>query len=246
MTRLAHGRDTHLLPAEIAAEALRQFDEGSGEPSIRQLAAALGVAPSAIYHHFASRADIVAAAMVLVWDEVTLEVAQNTDDPFTDDPVEVLVISGLAVRHVFMRHFRIAPYMAATPQADMTRANTVALTASLFERMGLTGEEAAAPFHSYASYTLGASLFAATRTITNENLARDTDGEVVITPPPPPHPALAERSDPETWTAMDQIMDLSVSDPVRDERLYELGLRRLIATFAPGYTAQTTEHSAQV
>ena len=27
MTRLAHDRDTHLTPPEIAAEALRQFDE---------------------------------------------------------------------------------------------------------------------------------------------------------------------------------------------------------------------------
>jgi hypothetical protein len=39
MTRLPTDRDTHLTPGEITAEALRQFDNGEAEPSIRGLAA---------------------------------------------------------------------------------------------------------------------------------------------------------------------------------------------------------------
>ena len=66
MTRLAAGRTTHLEPEEIARETLRLFDEGS-DPSIRQLATALNVTPSAIYHHFDSRAEIVQAAVEMVW-----------------------------------------------------------------------------------------------------------------------------------------------------------------------------------
>ena len=43
-------RDTHLTSAEIAAAALRCFDEGSSPPSIRQLATMLGTSSSAIYY----------------------------------------------------------------------------------------------------------------------------------------------------------------------------------------------------
>ena len=76
MTRLAHDRDTHLTPPEIAAEALRQCEENRSEPSIRSLASALRVAPTAIYHHFPSRALIVRAALELVW-------AEAMDEAFT-------------------------------------------------------------------------------------------------------------------------------------------------------------------
>lgn len=235
MTRMARGRDTHLDPAEIAAETLRQFDAGTGDPSIRQLARSLGVAPSAIYHHFASRADILAAALDLVWQEIALELVQTVSDPYREDPVEVLVVAGLATRRAFVRHYRIAQFMAATPQADAVRANTLALQANLLERMGLEGEDAAIPFHAYASYTLGASLFAATRRVANEQLARDAGEE--SSPAgrfrSQPHPALASRSREETRAALDDMMDLSAVDPDRDEQLFELGLRRLIASFDP-------------
>jgi hypothetical protein len=52
MTRLARNRDTHLTREEIAAEALRCFDESASAPSIRHLAEVpLRVTPSAIYPH---------------------------------------------------------------------------------------------------------------------------------------------------------------------------------------------------
>jgi len=229
MTRMARGRDTHLAREEIAAEALRQFDEGSGDPSIRQLATALGVAPSAIYHHFASRGEIIAAALDLVWQEITVEVATSFDDPFTADPVEVLVTSGLATRRAFVRHYRIAQYMAAIPQADAIRANTIALTANLFERMGISGENAATPFHAYATYTLGSSLFAATRQIANQQLAVGVSEDERFRSVP--HPVLASRSDERTRAALDDMMDLSAFDPDRDVELFEDNLRRLIGTF---------------
>ena len=109
------------------------------------------------------------------------------------------------------------------------------LQANLLERMGLEGEDAAIPFHAYASYTLGASLFAATRRVANEQLARDAGEE--SSPAgrfrSQPHPALASRSREETRAALDDMMDLSAVDPDRDEQLFELGLRRLIASFDP-------------
>lgn len=235
MTRLARGRETHLGPEEIAAEALRQFDAGASDPSIRQLAAALGVTPSAIYHHFPSRAAIVEAAVDLVWAEVVTELLEVVPAPLEADPVEVLVASGVATRRAFGRHFRVAPYMAATPQANELRANTLALMANVFERMGMTPDQAATAFHAYASFAVGTTLFAATRRVANEQLARSGTSapssaerfESVAAAP------LARLSRAETRAALDDVVDLSAVDPERDEELFAANLRRLIESFSP-------------
>ncbi len=236
MTRLAKGRDTHLLPEEIAAEALRQFDAGSEAPSIRQLATALGVAPSAIYHHFPSRAAIVRAAVEIVWDECAQELLAMTPDPFTDDPAEVLVAVGIATRRAFGRHYRIAPWMAATPQGNPREVATLRLMTNLFERMGLHGEDAAAAFHAYASFTFGAVLFAANRRITNERLAaesRDGDADKAAYP-------VDTEPDGGTLPALQRMVQISTTDPGRDEELFALTLRRLVEGFPSGLTRPTS------
>ncbi|HMF03749.1 MAG TPA: TetR/AcrR family transcriptional regulator, partial [Acidimicrobiia bacterium] len=98
MARIAKGRDRVLTREEIAAETLRQFDTGSEAPSIRALASALGVAPSAIYHHYESQAAIVHAATELVWEEVAREFLAAIPDLLEADPVEVLVTGGVVTR----------------------------------------------------------------------------------------------------------------------------------------------------
>ena len=55
MARIAKGRDRVLTREEIATETLRQFDENTEAPSIRALASALGVAPSASGHSGVAR-----------------------------------------------------------------------------------------------------------------------------------------------------------------------------------------------
>jgi AcrR family transcriptional regulator len=232
MTRLAAARDTHLTPAEIAAEALRQFDEHPREPSIRSLAAALHVAPTAIYHHFPSQAAIYQAAVELVWGEVVPGMLELVPKPLSADPAEVLVAGGVATRRAWLRHYRLAPYMTATPEANEFTTKTLGLMASLFERLGLEGEEAAACFHSYASFMVGAVLFAATRRTANEQLRAkeendDSKGRFHVA-----HSAGASRQSGErTRISIDAVMDLSVVAPDHDENLFEEGLRRLVQSF---------------
>ena len=233
MTRLAHGRTTHLERAEIAAETLRFFDAGD-DPSIRQLASALQVTPSAIYHHFASRAEIVQAAVEIVWQEILVELLARIGDPFETDPVEVLTVSGIVVRKAFVEHATIAPYMAAPPQPDDLTSGGVALFSSLFERFGLEGEEAAEAFHMYASYTFGTALFAANRRVANRELERNSKsnngngkGAPLI------NPEAAELSSEKTRDAIAEVMDVSSTDPDRDEELFEIGLRRVIDSLRP-------------
>jgi AcrR family transcriptional regulator len=227
MTRLAHDRDTHLTPEEIAAEALRQFDESTTEPSIRSLASELQVTPSAIYHHYPSRTEIVQAAVALVWQEVVTETLELEPKPFEADATEVLIAGALATRRTWYRHYRIAPYMAATPQANDFITNSLGLFANIFERLGLSGEEAASAFHAYSSCMIGAVLFTALRRLANEQLG-EMDGEGFRTE----HGSTAAgQSSDETREAFDEIMEAAATDPERDEELFVEGIRRLIESF---------------
>lgn len=221
MSRLAANRDSYLSPGEIAAETLRQFDEGPGEPSIRSLSAALGVAPAAIYHHYPSRAAIFQSAVELVWNGAAEDVLTQFPDPFEADAVDVLVGTGLATRRAWLAHHRLARYMAATPEAGDFTTRALGLMAGLFEGLGLEPEAAAARFHTYASFMIGAVLFAADRKTANEELERVPTYSV----------ALGERPGKETRTSIDDVMDLSITNPARDEELFAEGLRRLIEAF---------------
>jgi hypothetical protein len=69
---------------------------------------------------------------------------------------------------------------------------------------------------------IGAVLFAAERKIANEQLA-----DVPSHGSPDPE---AEVDD-ATRASLDEVMDLSMTDPDRDEELFVRGLRRLVESF---------------
>ncbi len=227
MARIAKGRDRVLTREEIAVETLRQFDTGAEAPSIRALASALGVAPSAIYHHYESQAAIVQAATELVWEEATRDFLAAIPEPFEEDPVEVLVTAGIVTRRAFGRHYRIAPFIAASPEPTDFMTELLGMLAVVFERLGLQREEAGVSFYAYASFTIGTVLFAATRRVANEQLgiagkrarARRRRG--------------ASGADAGTRPALDDAIDLPARDPVLDEELFAAGLRRLVQSFVP-------------
>ena len=219
MARIAKGRDRVLTREEIAAEMLRQFDTGAEPPSIRALAAALGVAPSAIYHHFESQAAIVQAATELVWEEATREFLAAFPDPYDEDPAEVLVAAGITTRRAFGRHYRIAPFIAASAETSGFMTEVLGVLAVVFERLGLQGEDASVSFHTYASFTIGAVLFAATRRVANEKLGI----------------AGKRRQQRSPGRPLDDAIDIPATDPARDEELFAAGLRRLIESFTPAH-----------
>jgi AcrR family transcriptional regulator len=219
MARIAKGRDRVLTREEIAAETLRQFDTGAEPPSIRALAAALGVAPSAIYHHFESQAAIVQAATELVWEEATRDFLAAFPDPYNEDPAEVLVAAGITTRRAFGRHYRIAPFIAASAETSGFMTEVLGVLAVVFERLGLQGEDASVSFHTYASFTIGAVLFAATRRVANEKLGI----------------AGMRRPERAARRPLEDAIDIPATDPARDEELFAAGLRRLIESFTPAH-----------
>jgi AcrR family transcriptional regulator len=229
MTRLPKERDTHLSADEIVAEALRQFDQGESEPSIRSLAVALKVAPSAIYHHFPSRAAIVESAVEQVWNEATMRLLELVPEPFEADPAKVLVATGIASRRAWLAHYRLAPYLAASPQVNEFTRDALGLMSNLFERLGLEGEQIGIAFHSYGSFMIGSVLFTASRRVANEELAKhegENGAESALTPGAP------SRSSDQTRSSIGNIVAASATDPARDEELFALGLRRLVASLA--------------
>ena len=234
MARIAAARDSALTREEIAREALRQFDAGPGEPTIRALASQLQVAPAAIYYHFPSRAAVVAAVVERVWAEATSELLRLEPEPFSADPREVLVAVGLATRRAWLSHHRVARYMTATPEAEEIIVSSLRLMGSVFERIGLEGEDAARAFHSYASFMLGAVLFAAERKSADEQLAGTDDGARGRFRPS--RAPTAERSPEPARLSIDGVMDISRVDPAQDEALFEHGVRHLVESFSPPRT----------
>ena len=235
MPRLATGRDRYLTPEEIAGITLAQFDHGARQPSIRRLAAELGVSPTAIYHHFPAQSQIIGAAVDLVWNESEEELFRLLPNPFDPDidPVEVVVASGVATRRAFMRHFRLAPFAAATPLVTSRMETNIEFLAYVFGRMGLTGDDAGRAFHAFSSYVLGTVIFAATRAVANEQLGPSPTGEVAAADASPGEAHSKRGPQGERRQAMEDMVDLSVRDPDRDEELFADGLRRLMNSFQP-------------
>lgn len=219
MARIAKGRDRVLTREEIAAETLCQFDKSPAAPSIRALAAALGVAPSAIYHHYESQAAILQAVTELVWEEVARDFLAVIPEPLDADPVDVLVTGGVVARRTFGRHYRIALFIAARPESDDFMTQMLGMLGAVFERLGLEGEEAAASFYAYASFTIGTVLFVASKRIADEQLGTGAKE------------ASARRRGDDTRRALDDAIDLPARDPVRGEELFAAGLRRLVESF---------------
>jgi AcrR family transcriptional regulator len=222
LTRLAADRDTPLTAAEIAATALRQFDTGSADPSIRSLAAVLQVSPAAIYHHFGSIAEVYQAAVELAWNEAitrTLDLLSALPAP---EPTEVLVTVGIATRRTWLTHYRLARHMAATPGATAFTTTALGYLSGVFEQLDIDEALVAQAFHSYSSFMIGAVLFAAGRAAANESLHH---GPHLV----PVANALAAAG---TRSALDSVMEVSDNDPDLDEEFFGEGLRRLLRGFA--------------
>jgi AcrR family transcriptional regulator len=226
VSRLPKERETNLTPEEVVGETLRQFDEGTGEPTIRSIAASLRTAPSAIYYHFPSRAAIVQRAVQRVWGEAMANLLELIPRPLEADPSEVLVATGLASRRAWLTHFRLCPYMAASPEGDDFTREALGAMAVLFESLELEGDDAAEAFYAYGTFMLGSILFAANRMIANEQLAER--GEAPGPFNTEHSEQMAKRSGAATRSSLDHVMGVSVTDPDEDEELFVNALRTLV------------------
>ena len=141
-----------LTPERIldAAEALAE--QGFGALSMRGVAARLGAAPMALYNHFGTREQLVAALLDRVLGRF------GADAP-TDDWVEDLHRFARAHRRLLTEHpWAVAPLFAnPIPGPSAQRIGGHAL--AILERGGHTGDAAIAAFSGLIALNYGWSSF---------------------------------------------------------------------------------------
>ena len=232
MARMAVGRTTHLTKEEVAREALALFDADDVAFSMRALATRLHVSPGALYNYYDSQGELVQAAVSLVWEESIADFLSLVSDPVGDpgDPVEFLIWAALCARRAFGRHFRIAPNLALpAPQGDSRLAGSLAIFGSLLESAGLRGDDVGEAFFAYTTYSLGAILYRSHRRLGSERLGVDADLHDFSSAAARPDDAPAAAA--ETLDGVDRAIALIDSDEEAEERMFALGLRRLLEGF---------------
>jgi AcrR family transcriptional regulator len=229
---MAAGRTTHLSKEEVARETLMLFDQG--EFSMRALGARLAVSPAAVYNHFENQRAVIQAAVSLVWDESVAAFLTEIADPIGEpgDPVEFLILAAICARRAFSRHHRIAPHLALPPPVGDSRlSGALAIFGSLLESAGLEGEDVGDAFYAYTTYTLGAILYIAHRRLGSERLGIDT---VATFSSAQARPDDAPSASAATLEGLDRAIALTEADEDAEERLFALGLRRLLQGFGLG------------
>jgi AcrR family transcriptional regulator len=227
---MAAGRTTHLTKEEVARETLALFD--AGEFSMRALGARLSISPAAIYNHFENQSAVVQAAVSLVWEESIAAFLEQIADPLGQpgNPVEFLIAAATCARQAFSRHYRIATNLALPPQeTDSRLSGALAIFGSLLESAGLEGQDVGDAFYAYTTYTLGAILYRTHRRLASEQLGVDPDVASFSSAAARPEDAPAASG--AALQEIDRAIALTEADEASEERLFALGLRRLLEGF---------------
>lgn len=176
--------------------------------SMRSLAGALGIGPSAIYYDFSTEEAVIRAAVALVFDEAMQEFLEHSAELLDGgDPVDLLVRSAVLTRRAFARHSRIAPYLATSPEASFTLASLLAVFGAALEQLGLTGERAGQASFAYGSYVYGSILVSSSRRVADERVRAPSVPLVSGGVPE----RLAIEVSPPTVEAIDRALDVSGS-----------------------------------
>jgi AcrR family transcriptional regulator len=230
MARMAAGRTTHLTREEVARETLALYDEG--DFSMRALGARLGVSPAAIYNHFENQNAVVQAAVSLVWEESITAFLAQIADPVGQpgNPVEFLIVAAASARQAFSRHYRIATNLALPPaETDGRLSGALAIFGGLLESAGLEDEGVSEVFYAYTTYTLGSILYRTHRRLVSERLGIDPQVASFSSTAARPEDAPAVSS--TTLAGIDRTIASTDSDEETEERLFKIGLRRLLEGF---------------
>jgi len=197
---VARPRTPLLDRRRIGAAALRLADE-KGALSIPALAKALGVAPSALYHHVAGRDDIIS----LMREELALTTGDDQDwaQPW-DKALEGWARSYLAA---FAAHPGAVPLLATAPLAEPFMHAMYEKVAELLLDAGFAAKEVMPLITALESFVLGSALDLVAPPVMVSDVARDTA----------PH--------------LSAVLDQTPADRSRATLAFDLGLRALLTGF---------------
>jgi AcrR family transcriptional regulator len=166
--RVADGRDDHVSRQEIVEAALAIIDEdGIDGLTMRRLAAAVGLQAPSLYHHFPSKAAVVADVLDLVWDEATARV------PFDDvtDLVEATFASLMSLRRSFLDHPHMASFIGVIPRPGERMISSIEGLRGLVALLGFPSDPRA--FDIIRTFVMGAIVLGATQETASAYLERD-------------------------------------------------------------------------
>ena len=146
------------------------------------------------------------------------------------NPVEFLILAATCARRAFSLHYRIATNLALPPaESDSRLAGALAIFGSLLESAGLEGEDVSDAFYAYTTYTLGSILYRTNRRLASEQLG--INPRVASFSSAAARPEDAPAVSPTTIEGIDRTIASTDSDEEVEERLFKIGLRRLLEGF---------------
>lgn len=229
MSRKAKGRSSYLTADEIAKAALRQFDTSPQALSMRALAAALGVSPASIYHHFPNEEAVIRAAMALVFEEAVNDFLAGGPQPpsWTFEPIDFLVRSAVCLRRAFLHHYRIARNIGMSPDPSERMSDAIAVYGQAFERLGLSGERAAEALFAWGHFVYGSILISSSALVSAERwheTRRPFSSEATRGVNAP------EISD-TTSKSLDAVLSSTFAATDHEERLFITAVQRLVDAY---------------
>ncbi|KUL32194.1 TetR/AcrR family transcriptional regulator [Streptomyces regalis] len=185
----------------IGAAALRLADE-QGVLTIPALARALGVAPSALYHHVSGRDEIIS----LMREELALEA--GPDDWDSSQPWEqALETWARTYRTAFAAHPGAVPLLATAPLAEPFMHAMYEKVAELLLTAGFTTGQVMPLINALESFILGSALDLVAPPVMVSDVTRETA----------PH--------------LSAVLDDTPTDHRRAELAFDTGLRALLIGF---------------
>ena len=185
----------------IGAAALRLADE-QGTLTIPALARALGVAPSALYHHVSGRDEII----TLMREELALTTGaaeQDWSQPW-EQALEAWARSYLAA---FAAHPGAVPLLAVAPLAEPFIHAMYEQIAELLLAAGFAEAQVMPLVNALESFILGSALDLVSPPVMVSDVTRETA----------PH--------------LSAVLDRTPTDHTRAEHTFDLGLRAMLTGF---------------
>ncbi len=158
-----HGRDHRgpgqragLRPGAVIAAARSLCErEGLAAVTMRRLAGDLGVAPNALYSHFADKTALLDAVL----DDVIGEV--EPPNPHAVDWAEGLVALMGQTRRLLLDHAELIPLFLSRPRRGRNAIRLGEVTLQLLARGGIQGEPAVRALRALLVYSFGSAALQA-------------------------------------------------------------------------------------
>jgi TetR/AcrR family tetracycline transcriptional repressor len=181
--------------------------QGLDGVSLRAIAARLGIRQPALYHHFASKAELLDALA-----EEALDRWHTDRLPIDGEPWPEFVARNARSLRRALLSVRDGARLVASAGSRSPQLDHAIAQIALLERAGFGGTEAALALIAVSRYTIGSAI--------EQQTARD-GGDIVLD---------SDRADAETGHLVDVVRDVVALGPDHE---FEVGLAALIRGLEP-------------